>query len=263
MTKPLATILCDLDGTLYTGKVTFPGAAEALAELRRLGCVLRFFTNTDSKTERRLLSELNDRGLSLTAEELFTPVSAAVRFLEAEPDCRVLAFVSPDLASTFEPFQSNDGVAISHVVVGDTRATLNYALLDQAFQSIRGGAELIALQRGKYFKDASGDHIDSGAVVAALEYSTGVRARVAGKPSQEFLRLAAASAGKVAADVWVIGDDATTDIAMGNEAGSVTVQVETGKFADQADERLAHPPTHQIASFADLPRLITSDGQPA
>jgi HAD superfamily hydrolase (TIGR01458 family) len=263
MTKPLATILCDLDGTLYTGKTTFPGAAEAVAELRRLGCVLRFFTNTDSKNESRLLSELNDRGLSLSADELFTPVRAAVRLLEAEHDGRVLALVSPDLASTFEPFESNSGAAISHVIVGDTRETLDYALLDQAFQSIRGGAELIALQRGKYFKDESGDHIDSGAVVAALEYSTGVRARVVGKPSQDFLRLAAASAGKVATDVWVVGDDATTDIAMGNKAGSVTVQVETGKFADQANERLAHPATHQIASFADLPGLTTSYGRAA
>lgn len=256
MTTPLATILCDLDGTLYTGTMTFPGAAEALDELRRLGCVVRFFTNTDSKSESRLLAELSDRGFSLTAEELFTPVSAAIRLLDAEPDCRVLALVTPDLASTFAPFQSNDGVPISHVIVGDIRETLSYALLDQAFRSIRGGAELIALQRGPYFKDETGDHIDTGAVVAALEFSTGVRARVIGKPSQDFLRLAAASAGQVAADVWVVGDDATTDIAMGNDAGSVTVQVETGKFADQANERLAHPATHRIASIANLPGLI-------
>lgn len=256
MTTPLATILCDLDGTLYTGRITFPGAADALDELRRLGCVLRFFTNTDSKSEARLLAELRDRGFTLTADELFTPVSAAIRLLGAEPMCRVLALVAPDLMTTFEPFQSTAGDPISHVIVGDTRETLSYALLDQAFRSIRDGAELIALQRGPYFTDERGDHIDSGAIVAALEYATGVRAHLVGKPSHDFLRLAAASTGTDASDVWVVGDDATTDIAMGNAAGSVTVQVETGKFADQAEERRAHPAIHQIASIADLPQLV-------
>lgn len=263
---PATTILCDLDGTLYTGSATVPGAVDALRQLRDLGCRVVFLTNTDSKPEAMLLASLRARGFDVDAAELFTPVSAALRLLAGLPQARVVPFMSGLLADVFTPFAATPADEISrsitHVIVGDPRGGLDYAALDAAFRAIRNGAELIALQRGRYFKDRDGDHIDTGALVAALEYSTGVSARLLGKPSLDFLTLAAESAGVRPQDVWVVGDDATSDIAMGNAAGAVTVQVETGKYPDQAAERqvLLHRATHQITSIVELPALIAARG---
>ncbi|WP_420898207.1 HAD hydrolase-like protein [Cryobacterium shii] len=54
-------------------------------------------------------------------------------------------------------------------------------------------------------------------------------------------------------EVWVVGDDATTDIAMGNAAGATTVQVRTGKYPDQAAERATIRAAYAIDTIASLP----------
>jgi len=255
-----ATILCDLDGTIYSSGVTVAGAGEAIRELRELGCVIRFLTNTDSRPEELIVSDLHARGIDVRPGELFTPVTAARRYLAAAGPVNVLPVVSSVLLESFAPYVGRDSDPITHVIAGDARDTLSYPLLDAAFRALRAGAQLIALQRGRYFKRADGDHIDTGAIVAALEYSSGSPAVLLGKPSQDFLRLAAESAGAEPHEVWIAGDDATTDIAMGNAAGATTVQVRTGKYPDQAVERATIRAVHEIDSIASLPALVAASG---
>ncbi|MBC7442819.1 MAG: HAD hydrolase-like protein [Ramlibacter sp.] len=253
------TILCDLDGTVYSAGTTVDGAAEAINGLRKLGCVIRFLTNTDSKPEALILSDLHTRGVDVRATELFTPVTAARRYLAAAgSEVNVIAVVSGVLRESFVPFMREGHHPITHVVVGDARDTLSYPVLDEAFRALQAGAELVALQRGRYAKRADGDHLDTGAIVAALEYASRSTAVLLGKPSQDFLRLAAESAGTQPNEVWVIGDDATTDIAMGNAAGATTVQVRTGKYPDQAAERATIRAAYSIDTIAALPELVTA-----
>jgi ribonucleotide monophosphatase NagD (HAD superfamily) len=60
-------------------------------------------------------------------------------------------------------------------------------VLDAAFRAVRGGAVLLALQASRYFRAQDGPHLDTGAVVAAVEYAAKAKATVLGKPSREFL----------------------------------------------------------------------------
>ncbi|GAA3954638.1 TIGR01458 family HAD-type hydrolase [Actinomadura viridis] len=252
----MRAVLLDLEGTLYAQGAPVAGAAEAVGALRSRGLALRFLTNTDSKPGARIVEELAGFGLDIPLEELFTPVVAAKALFTS--GSRVYLMVAEALTDEFA------GVAAeppyTHVLVGDCRETLDYALLDGAFRALRGGAELVALQRGRYFKRADGDHLDTGAVVAALEYAAGCTARVVGKPSPDFFRLAARSAGVDVAECVVVGDDVTTDVAGGRAAGAVTVRVRTGKYADQRAEGLAGAADHTVDSVADLPDLIRSGG---
>ena len=77
-----------------------------------------------------------------------------------------------------------------YVVVGDMRECVDYPLLDKAFRIVMSGAEIIAMQKGRYSVGADGYHIDTGAFVKLLEYATGKEAIVLGKPSREFFGLA-------------------------------------------------------------------------
>jgi len=95
-------------------------------------------------------------------------------------------------------------------------------------------------------------------IPAALEYAAGVSARVLGKPSADFFELAAGSAGVDIGECLVVGDDATTDIAGGHGCGARTVQVRTGKYADQVAEGLVDQADAVLDSVADLPRLLGS-----
>ncbi|WP_405586245.1 HAD-IIA family hydrolase [Streptomyces sp. NBC_01092] len=250
---PVRAVLLDLEGTLYARGAAVDGAVEAVAALRELGIGLRFLTNTDSKTADRIHAELAEYGLTVAVDELFTPVVAATQLLTAA-GARTRAMVSRELSAALPTLA--DEPPYTHVLIGDCRDTLDYAALDSAFRAVRDGAELLALQTGRYFKRADGDHLDTGAVVAAVEYASGARARVLGKPATDFFELAAKSLELPADACVVVGDDATTDISGGRAAGMRTVQVRTGKYTDQRAEGLTGRADHEIDSVASLPTLL-------
>lgn len=254
------TVLLDLEGTLYTREGVIEGASTAVDELRADGHTLRFLTNTDSQSTASLHAALKARGLRVRAEELFTPVVAAAVALFGDPETRVLVLgneaVTAELASRVTVVGRDE--APTHVVVGDVRTSLTYGLLDEAFAALHGGARLIALQKGRYFLSGGLAHLDTGAVIAALEYASGVTAQVVGKPSVGFVSLALRSL-PVPTDpdrTWVVGDDASTDIAMGLAAGVRTVQVRTGKFDLQSADSTLPRAHHVVDSVRDLPELM-------
>ncbi|MFJ7626093.1 HAD hydrolase-like protein [Streptomyces sp. NPDC097595] len=254
---PVRAVLLDLEGTLYARGAVIDGAVEALAALRELGVGLRFLTNTDSKPSERIRKELAEYGIAVDADELFTPVVAAARLLTAA-GARTYPLVSRELGTVLPTLAAEP--PYSHVLIGDCRDTLDYAALDGAFRAVRSGARLIALQTGRYFKRADGDHLDTGAVVAAVAYASGAEATVLGKPSADFFALAAGSLDLSAESCVVVGDDATTDIAGGRAAGFRTVQVRTGKYEDQRAEGLTGQASAELDSVADLPGLLRAWG---
>ncbi|MGG2459847.1 HAD-IIA family hydrolase [Streptomyces sp. RGM 3693] len=254
---PIRAALLDLEGTLYANERVIEGAVAAIGALREQGVALRFLTNTDSRTTAAIHAQLTGYGLPVRLEELFTPVVAA-RQLLAAPGVRTYPLVSRALRDEVPGLAAEP--PYTHVLIGDCRDVLDYTALDGAFRAVRDGAELLALQRGRYFKRADGDHLDTGAIVAAVEYAAGTTARVLGKPAADFFALAVRSLGVPVEACLVVGDDASTDIAGGNAAGLRTVQVRTGKYPDQRAEGLTGAATRTCDSIADLPALVAEWG---
>lgn len=252
----MTAVLLDLEGTLFATGAALPGAAEAVRELRAGGVAVRFLTNIDSRPPAAVAAELAGYGVEVPVAELFTPVTAARVLFGGLPRARVLPLVSTALLAEFADLVQHP--SYTHVLLGDCRDVLDYPLLDKAFRALRAGAKLVALQRGRYFRRDDGDHLDTGAIVAGLEYSAGVTAKVLGKPSPDFFVLAASSLGVAVADCVVVGDDATTDIAGGRAAGARTVQVRTGKYAAQHAEGLTGNADDTIDSVRDLPALLAA-----
>jgi HAD superfamily hydrolase (TIGR01458 family) len=255
---PIRAVLLDLEGTIYAGGRALEGAARTLAELGRRGLGLRFLTNIDSRPPAAIAAELIGLGLELDPAHVFTPVSAAAAMLHAASlpgrPARVQTLLSTQLQDCI-PHRVSEP-PFTHVLVGDCRDLLDYSRLDAAFRAVHQGAELLALQRGRFFIRDDGDHIDTGAVVAGLEYAAGVTARVLGKPARDFFALAAADLGLDLTDCVVVGDDSTTDIRGGRDAGARTIQVRTGKYAAQAAEGLAEVADLTVDSIADLPEAL-------
>ncbi|GAA2725541.1 MULTISPECIES: HAD-IIA family hydrolase [Streptomyces] len=253
---PVRALLIDINGTVFDHGIAVEGAPEAVDRLRDEGYTLRFLTNTESKTVEDTLESLSRCGLHVEPAELFTPVVAARTLLADHPGPRVLALMSAELSATFAPLDTGTG-GHTHVVVGDCQHVLDYPLLNRAFRAVRAGAQLIALQRGALYRTPDGqEFLDTGAIVAALEYGTGRTARLLGKPSGEYFGLAAASTGFDPRHTAVIGDDATTDAAGGRAIGATTIQVRTGKYAGQAAEGTAGRAAHTVDSIADVPALL-------
>lgn len=260
------TVLVDLQGTVYAGDALIDGADRAVAALRDAGHAVRFVTNTDSQDSASLLAMLRRMGLELDAGELFTPVDAAAAYFAQRPGARVhvLAIdpVRDQLAASVEVVGPDDGP--THVVVGDARGILSYATLDAAFRPVLDGAELVALQHGRWFYSGGRPTIDTGSIVAAIEHAAQVTARTLGKPSLDFLRLAigTVSPAPPPGRTWIVGDDRVSDIAMGRDAGVRTVLVRTGKFERQQHEPDLPEPEIVVADVTALPDLLAQE-QPA
>jgi ribonucleotide monophosphatase NagD (HAD superfamily) len=93
--------------------------------------------------------------------------------------------------------------------------------------------------------------------VRLLEYATARQARVLGKPSADFFRLAVDAAGVPPDRAVMVGDDRSADIAGAHHAGIRAVLVRTGKSADPHPQpppaRPTGPETGAAAADATQP----------
>lgn len=250
---PLTAVLLDIQGTLLTGDGnTIAGAGEAVTRLKEMDLAVRFVTNIDSVPVAEVTARLTAAGISADDDEVFSPVSAAKRFLSrsGRPRCHLL--LPPSIESEFDEFRAH-GDEVDWVVVGDCRDGFTYARLNAAFRLVKNGAQLLALQKGRWFVSPSGPLLDTGAFVTALEYATGGQAHVVGKPSTELMRMALEDVGGDPFSVVMVGDDMRSDIPGAHAVGARSVLVRTGKFSLSELERSEIKPDLLLDSIADLP----------
>jgi HAD superfamily hydrolase (TIGR01458 family) len=263
VTLPPATsiraVLLDVDGTLVSAGQPIPGAASTLSRLRENGIQIRLLTNIDSRTPETVCRELGAAGIEVPVEAVFTPVVAALRFLEQHPAERCHLLLSAELAARFAAHDAGAGRA-DYVLVGDCREVGGYVQLDAAFRRLMEGARLLALQRGRWWQAPDGPWLDTGAFVALLEHASGQTARGFGKPSADFFEMALADLGCAPAEVLVVGDDPETDAAGARTVDAPCVLVRTGKFGSRGGAvGEGHPGVAAVIdSIADLPSLLGS-----
>ena len=249
---PARGYLIDIDGTLLADDLPIRGAAATLVRLRAAGLPFRLLTNTTRRPRRAIAAVLEAAGLGATAPEILTPALLARRLI-LDSDRKRAALLVP--SEVFVDFAGvlHDEERPSWVVLGDLGRGFTWERLNGAFRFLRDGATLLALHKNRsWFAGKDGLVLDAGAFVAALEYATGCRAIVVGKPSTDFFRLALEDLGMPAGDVMVVGDDPETDIAGGAGAGCRTALVLTGKAAGTRPAIRGKRPERVIDSIADL-----------
>lgn len=258
MPAPLSHIkglLLDLNGVFYVGNRALPGAAEAIAFLRQRQIPFRFITNNTTESAQTLCDTLNTMGIPVKDNEVINAPYAAVLYLRrmANPKCYLL--LSSEVKQDFAEFTASE-IDANVVVLGDMGNEWSYHTLNRAFRLLMQGADLIALHRAKYWQWEGGLHLDIGAFVTGLEYSTDKSALVVGKPSPSFFELALHELGLPAADVAVIGDDIDADVGGAQLAGMTGVLVKTGKYRDEFVANSPIQPDQVLSSIADIATLF-------
>jgi len=248
-------LLLDLDGTVYEDDRPIPGAAEALAAVRRAGLGLRFVTNTTRMPRSALVVRLAQLGVGARIDEIHTAPSAAAAWLRGRGVERVSLYLPEATREEFAGFVLDDARPQA-VVVGDLAHEWTFERMNRAFLQVLAGAELVALQKNRYWSTRDGLALDAGPFVVSLEYATSRPATVVGKPSREFFETAARSIGRTLSEVAMVGDDAVTDVGGAQAAGAKGILVRTGKYRSDAMGRAAVEPDATIDSLADLPALI-------
>jgi HAD superfamily hydrolase (TIGR01458 family) len=249
-------LLLDLSGVIYVQDEAVPGAAEALSRLRGEGIPIRLVTNTTMRPRRAILERLERLGIEADPSELLTPATLAAR------RCQESGYESVELVvldELLEDLQELDrgGDSPDAVVVGDLGDRWDYEVLNRAFRRLMEGAELIALQKNRYWETAEGLSLDAGPFVAALEYATGREADVVGKPAPSFFELALGDLGVTAEHAAMVGDDVEADVGGALESGIAGILVRTGKYREDEVKASGIEPTATVDSIADVPDLLS------
>jgi HAD superfamily hydrolase (TIGR01458 family) len=248
-------LLLDLSGVIYVQDDAVPGAAEALRSLRANQLPIRLVTNTTMRPRRSILDRLERLGIEADPVELITPATLARRRCEEAGYRSVALIVLDELREDLEGL-AQAGDSADAVIVGDLGDGWDYEVLNRAFRLLMDGAQLIALQKNRYWETSDGLSLDAGPFVASLEYATGREAEVMGKPSAAFFELALGELGVSAERAAMVGDDVEADVGGAMDAGLAGVLVRTGKFREDLVRESGVEPTAIIESIADLPGLL-------
>jgi HAD superfamily hydrolase (TIGR01458 family) len=252
-------VLLDIDGTLFTGMDPLPGASETLTFLQQKKIPYRFLSNGTRRAKKTVLEKLACLNLPIQGDQIFTPAGAVIQYLKKHGISSCTLVATDDLKEDFLAA----GITLTHnagvIVIGDAGDVFTYHSVNQTFRQIMNGADLIALEKDRYWMDRDGFSLGAGAFVAALEYATGKSALLMGKPSPDFFREALSSMEAEKGTTLMVGDDIMTDIGGSMAYGLKGVLVQTGKFSTDTLLKSGIMPTHIIQSIALLPDLIQKD----
>jgi HAD superfamily hydrolase (TIGR01457 family) len=222
--------LFDLDGVLYRGSEPVPYAADALATLRERGGGIVFVTNNSAATPDAVAARLRSVGVqadppdvetsAITTADLLAERGVRTAFVVGEEGVRS-ALTEHGIDILDDP---EEGVDV--VVVGLDRGA-DYAKLRKASVLVQEGASLVATNADASFPAADGQvWPGAGALLAAIEATTGMKAEVIGKPEPPLLKAAFRRAG--GQTPLMIGDRLDTDIAGADRLGWDSLLVLTG-----------------------------------
>jgi HAD superfamily hydrolase (TIGR01458 family) len=254
----MACILLDVDGVLHVSGEPIPGAVDAWNRLRRMGHDLRLVTNNSTRPRSKLAEELRALGLELEDDELQTTPRAAARELAGR---RVYALVMSAIVPDLEGVELV-GEGADAVLIGGADETLepnqvfSYMNLNRAFFELQNGADLYALHKNRWWQTARGPMLDTGGIVAGLEYACDHEATVLGKPSASYYAAALAHLDAEPELTWFLTDDLEDDVRGAKLFGMHTVLLRTGKFRPETLERSDIVPDMVLSSIAQFPEWL-------
>jgi 4-nitrophenyl phosphatase len=244
-------LIVDMDGVLYRGQESLPGAREFLTYLGEAGVPFILATNNSTLTPAQYVARLARLGMEVSEERILTSSQAAAQHMArlAPAATRVYAIGEDGLLSALRErgFELAER-EVRYVVVGLDRQ-LTWDKLKVAALAIRAGAAFVGTNPDTTLPTEEGLVPGNGALLAALEAATEVAPLIIGKPQPTLLHLAMERMGVSTEGTAIIGDRLETDILAGKNAGITTVLV-LGGIATL--EELEHSPYRPDLVFEGL-----------
>jgi phosphoglycolate/pyridoxal phosphate phosphatase family enzyme len=254
--------LLDLDGTVYLGDRLIAGATEFIGRLRQKNIPYVFLTNNSSKSADDYVKKINRIGIPATRDNVFTSGQAAGVWLTAKKRApRVFVLGTRALAQELARYGCRAGGRkgkIDFVVAGfDTE--LDYKKLMTACELLDKGVPFIATNPDWVCPIDGGRYIpDCGSMCFMIEKATGRKPYVIGKPRPDMVRLMCGKFGVAPRRTAVIGDRLYTDIAVGKNAGALSICVLSGESTTADIKRSEVKPDIVLRSIDDLNPVLSS-----
>lgn len=252
MIKNYQVYCFDLDGTVYHGREVVPEARDFIKKLQSKGIEPYYITNNSSASPAQVQEKLAGFGILAKIDQIMTSAIATAKYCrENYPFASVQMIGENGLevalkAEGIQIVQENPDL----VVVGIDRS-IDYEKLAAASLAIRAGAKLIGTNGDKAIPSERGLLPGNGSFIKLIEFTTGVRPIIIGKPEAHMLRYIQQQSGAEKEEMVMIGDNYDTDILGGIHYGIDTVHLDGGVTSTADVKGKKEQPTHLIQSFTD------------
>jgi HAD superfamily hydrolase (TIGR01450 family) len=217
-------LILDIDGVLFEGNRVLPGAVELITHLNQQRTPYVFYSNNTTYPFQYHVDKLLQLGVPNPQDILMTAARVTAQVLAAETEPGTCCFVIGEQGLVEALQEAGFVVSQEHyqkavyVIIGMDRQ-LTYEKLKNASLAIRAGASFVSSNPDSSYPDGINIVPASGAIQAALEASTGVQARVTGKPALPGFQLALDCLGTSPQVTGLLGDQPEIDIQGAVNAG--------------------------------------------
>ena len=256
--KSLRVFFFDLDGVLWVGKENprYVGGKEVVEKLKNSGRRTFVLTNDSTHVREEIHQNLAKLGFSFAIEEILTSSYLTARYLSESFDKASFYLIGEDgIKRELEAAGHYTSTDPDVVVVGLDRQ-LTYEKLDDALRLLRGGARLVGSYGGAVYMGDRGPALSAGPIIKALEFASGRKALMIGKPSPRMFRLALQLSDETARNAVMIGDQIETDLVGARKAGVHTILVLTGVETRESVGRSKVKPDMIINNLEALETLL-------
>lgn len=256
--KDVELFLFDLDGTVYIGDREIEGSFAAVNRLREMNKRVCFFTNNSSRMHTDYIARLNNMGLRVYADEIYTSGQVTCEYLlDHYRGKKVFLLGNDRLRAEFalhgiQLEEENPDLA---VIGFDT--SLTYDRLYKFCKFVNAGLPYIATHPD-YFCPAEGCPMpDIGAMTEAIRLTVGrTPDLIMGKPHITAGERIAMKYNLPPHKIAMVGDRLYTDVAFGVNCGFVSVLVLTGETTAEAAEKSAVKADYVIEAVRDIPDML-------
>ncbi len=228
----------DLDGCVYFGDALAPGATEVIDALKQSGKRVIFVTNNSRSSAKSIVEKLRTMGLETPSADVVTATDCVGTYLsERYGRLSIRVAGSDDLCAALSAaghivVSGNEEAAVDAAVIGLDIA-FDYRKLEMLGAAVGAGARLIAANADLSHPGLDGGKVpETGALAAAVEAITGLRAEYVGKPEPHLFAYGLERCGARPEECVMIGDNYNTDIVGGRGAGMRTIWLD-GRTASE------------------------------
>jgi HAD superfamily hydrolase (TIGR01458 family) len=219
-------LLIDFDGVIRLGDKPAPDAAEFFDFIKKKKIHAFVISNSTLKTSNDIKDFFEKHNIEFNIPAM-TASEAALKYVSYNYKS-VKVYCTEKIKKLFAEFLVEENPEA--VVVGDLADEWSYNILNEIFREVYAGADLIAMQKNKFWKpDGKTLCLDAGSFIAAIEYATSKEALLIGKPSPIYFKTALKMLGDENSSFFMLGDDLETDINAAQEIGGTGILIYTGK----------------------------------
>lgn len=252
--KECELFLFDMDGTLYLGDNVYEGAIDLMEDLPRLGKKYIYLTNNSSRAGTDYITRLQRLGFPCEAENVFTSGMATGMYLNQNyPGAKVYLVGTKAFERELLSYGINLVQEDAEIVVAGFDTELVYEKLNKAVHFLRRGAVFIAANPDWVCPMPEDEVLpDCGSICALLTASSGVKPEYIGKPNRNMIDVISKMTGIPNDKICAVGDRIYTDIAVAQNAGSVSVLVMSGETDEKILAEAERKPDYVLADVKEL-----------